>query len=419
MARTLRNRKNGKRVYEIRIFRGRDPITGKQLKPYTKTWPVPDSYSDQRADKEAAKVEALFEKRCKDGLELTKEEKRQRDKEEAEALAKAKLEYEKSPTVESYVEYFKNEQITGRAPSTRYNYNKVLRNYLCKTMGNLRMTEVTSGMIRKVVDEWMKKNKYDTVIWSIKVLGSFFRLAKLEGVIEKNPMDEVIRPKRPKRDMKDEEKKALAGEEIDRFLAAADKEPMNIRVLLYFLIDTGCRIGEATGLMWDKVNLDDVNNATAMIDNNRVYSPDRGYYETSPKNGRCRIVSISRVCAEMMKEWKTEQRKEHFLKGEVVNYVFENKRGGHLNRNVAENYVRDMARKSGLEGLHPHKLRHTMVSESLLSGVDIVTVSEMAGHSSPAITARIYAHSNEEAKRRATEKLAESLYNRNKKTKNA
>ena len=35
---TKRTLKDGSRVYEIRVFRGRDPITGKQLTPYTERY---------------------------------------------------------------------------------------------------------------------------------------------------------------------------------------------------------------------------------------------------------------------------------------------------------------------------------------------------------------------------------------------
>jgi integrase len=37
-------------------------------------------------------------------------------------------------------------------------------------------------------------------------------------------------------------------------------------------------------------------------------------------------------------------------------------------------------------------LRHTHASQLIASDVDVVTVSKRLGHSSPAITLRIYAH---------------------------
>jgi integrase len=54
-------------------------------------------------------------------------------------------------------------------------------------------------------------------------------------------------------------------------------------------------------------------------------------------------------------------------------------------------------------------LRHTAASLMLAAGVPITDVSEILGHSSPAITARIYAHAYEEGKRHAVETMARLL----------
>ncbi|GHU56425.1 hypothetical protein AGMMS49975_19720 [Clostridia bacterium] len=64
-----RKNKDGKVIsYSIRVYKGRDSKTGKQLKPYTTTWEVPPNWSDKRAEKEAQKQAAIFEKNCKDGV---------------------------------------------------------------------------------------------------------------------------------------------------------------------------------------------------------------------------------------------------------------------------------------------------------------------------------------------------------------
>ena len=57
-----RKNKNGEVVsYSIRVYKGRDPRTGKQLTPYTMTWHVPEGWSEKRARKEAEKQAAIFE----------------------------------------------------------------------------------------------------------------------------------------------------------------------------------------------------------------------------------------------------------------------------------------------------------------------------------------------------------------------
>ena len=64
-----RTNKNGEIIsYSIRVHKGRDIITGKQLKPYIMTWKVPGGLSQKTAEKEVRKQAILFEKECKDGV---------------------------------------------------------------------------------------------------------------------------------------------------------------------------------------------------------------------------------------------------------------------------------------------------------------------------------------------------------------
>ena len=58
-------------------------------------------------------------------------------------------------------------------------------------------------------------------------------------------------------------------------------------------------------------------------------------------------------------------------------------------------------KRAGLPPIRFHDLRHTAGSLMLSEGAHLTDVAEVLGHSSPVITARIYAHSYDEGKRRA------------------
>lgn len=62
-----RNQEGAVVSYSIRVYKGRDPRTGKQLTPYTMTWHVPEGWSEKRARKEAEKQAAVFERQCREG----------------------------------------------------------------------------------------------------------------------------------------------------------------------------------------------------------------------------------------------------------------------------------------------------------------------------------------------------------------
>lgn len=86
------------------------------------------------------------------------------------------------------------------------------------------------------------------------------------------------------------------------------------------------------------------------------------------------------------------------------------RRGGHLTagQGMTPQAIRDVvvrrAEQAGVKDVSPHDLRRTFVSDLLDSGVDIATVSAMAGHANIQTTAR-YDRRGEAAKRRAARVL--------------
>ena len=61
-------------------------------------------------------------------------------------------------------------------------------------------------------------------------------------------------------------------------------------------------------------------------------------------------------------------------------------------------------RKAGIKNLRFHDLRHTFATRLVLSGVDLVTVSRLLGHSTIHMTMR-YSHPKPEALKSAVETL--------------
>lgn len=76
--------------YQIKVSRGRDKLTGKQLTPYTMTYTPPEGWSKRAIERDLQKVIGEFEAACKRGEVLTKEQEK--------ATAAAKLEQEKTKT---------------------------------------------------------------------------------------------------------------------------------------------------------------------------------------------------------------------------------------------------------------------------------------------------------------------------------
>lgn len=73
--------------------------------------------------------------------------------------------------------------------------------------------------------------------------------------------------------------------------------------------------------------------------------------------------------------------------------VFTGRKGGALRAQVFQRAVlTEAARRLGLDGLHPHALRHTAASLAIASGANVKVVQQMLGHKSATMTLDLYGH---------------------------
>ena len=71
--------------------------------------------------------------------------------------------------------------------------------------------------------------------------------------------------------------------------------------------------------------------------------------------------------------------------------VFLNNRGRRLSRQSVHSLVAKAGAVVGIEGLHPHTLRHSIATHMLEGGADLRAIQEMLGHSDISTT-QIYTH---------------------------
>jgi integrase len=79
--------------------------------------------------------------------------------------------------------------------------------------------------------------------------------------------------------------------------------------------------------------------------------------------------------------------------------------GMQLSTQAIYNILRKRAEQAGVQAVSPHDLRRTLITHLLARGVDLVTVSRIAGHASVTTTAH-YDRRGEEAKHEAIQLIA-------------
>ena len=407
MSHRLRVNKNGERVYEIKISRGRDPVTGKQITPYRKTWHFPQTWSDKRAEKEVAIVEGEFRAECMAGKVLTKQEEIQQRKVNKQKANLEALKEANKPTYEQYVKiYLEKIKAQGLAKTTIHEYTRAL-NLAIETFSGVKMEDITSEMLRTFFTKMQNEKQYKwlTMRYRYAVFKAFFNTAEEQEIIEHSPMSKIKAPRKPKDEK--EKPKAFNEEQLQYILQCAAQEPFERQAMLIFMLDTGCRRGEVAGMKWKNI---DLNTGELTVCVNREYTPEDGVYETTPKSGKGRKIFLTEYALGVMKRLKREQAERLFRRGTHTEYCFCNRSGEALSPYAIESRFRRFKTKYQIPNFHPHALRHTMATISIANGADIVSVSKKLGHANPSITLNVYSHANEEAQKRATELYGNAIY---------
>ena len=144
------------------------------------------------------------------------------------------------------------------------------------------------------------------------------------------------------------------------------------RAILETLYGCGLRASELCGLDLRSVVLDE-----ALL---RVHG----------KGGKERVVPVMGTAAAALSAY-LEQGRGELVGRRSTQAVFLNVRGGRLSRQSVHAIVERYGRVAGIEGLHPHTLRHSYATHLLEGGADLRAVQALLGHANTATT-QLYTH---------------------------
>lgn len=379
--------KAGRDYYEITVRRGRS-----QPRLYSRWYP-PEGWSQRAIDRELTKVAAEFERQCKAGEVISRKERQERDAQEAAEAALIQ-------TVKQYAErVFMPAKAVTMSENSRASFQSALNTWVYPAIGDKKLPDVSpADLSALLLDIQAQGRAHSTAVKVYTVLHTLFKMAYLSDVIPRNPMDKVARPVPRKDEIRATEAQALTVEELQAVLAALEAEPLKWRALVHLLIDTGVRRGECCGLKWEDIDLE---SQVVTIRRNLCYTPARGVYVDTPKNGRTREVDIGPETAALLEALRTQSLGE---------YVFTQEGSMEpMHPQSPTRYLKKLSAKCGVPDLHPHKLRHTFASVAITAGADVASVSEALGHSDKAVTLRMYTHADAESRKRAAQIFREAI----------
>lgn len=383
--------KDGRTFYEIQVSRGRSRSR------LTSRWYPPEGWSQKAIDRELAKVAAEFERRCDNGEAISRAEQKEKDLLQKQEAAKIQ-------TLRQYGErVFMPAKTVTISENSRSSFQGNLDRWIYPALGEMKMPDITAANISALLLDMQAQGKaHATCIKVYTVLKSLFKMAYLSDIVQKNPMDKVERPKQRKDEVRGIEAEAYTIEEVKHILSCLEKEPLKWQALIRLLVDTGIRRGECCGLEWKDV---DFKGNTITVAGNLCYTPQKGVYLDTPKNGKTRIIDVDADVIALLQQLR-QQQASHALSA----FIFTQDNSPEpMHPQSPTRYLKKFAARYGIDDLHPHKLRHSFASIAITNGADIASVSEKLGHSDKAVTLRMYTHADAESMKRASQIFRDAL----------
>lgn len=201
---------------------------------------------------------------------------------------------------------------------------------------------------------------------------SFYRFLVLEREIDTDPTELLASPNIGKH-LPD----VLTTEEVDSIIAAIDpgmREARRDHAIIETLYSCGLRVSELCELLISNLYLDE------------------GYIRVHGKGNKERLVPISQVAIDCLREW-LEERAELRIKPGHEDYVFISmRRGTRLSRITLFVLIKQLASLAGIQkSISPHTFRHSFATHLLEGGANLRAIQAMLGHESIATT-EIYTH---------------------------
>lgn len=267
--------------------------------------------------------------------------------------------------------------------STYVKYRQIYEKHLKDTMDGLEMAQVTSEMIRDLINvreissESLIRSIY-CVINQVLVFAQDNHLAFTAAVAR----GRTTKQTKPVEIMK-------RAEQIRLFeLLYMDMDRYKFGILL--CLSTGLRLGEICALKWSDIDI----NGSLLYVNRTVQriavedgSAKTKLMESEPKSMFSkRVIPLSDEIMRLVREFRTDSE-----------YVISQNRP--TEPRTYQNRFHRLLSQAGIPSYNFHVLRHTFATNCVDSGADIKSLSEMLGHSSVNITLNRYVHPSVQTKR--------------------
>jgi integrase len=384
MAGSKRERPPGSGYWELKVYAGVDPVTGRSRYVY-------DHFKGG-----ARAAERALEKLV------------------------AKVRADRAPATEGTLGYLLTHWMRqierDRSPETAAGYWLHIDNVWMPRLGDVKLAKLTTAQLQGVVDDeaarvitkGARKDRTlspDTVEREFAVVRRALNEAVRMGWLDRSPADNVVLPAKGYED--DDDPPTVA--ELLEILTVADQRDPSLGMLLRVSSATGVRRGELAGMRWRDVDFD---RGRIMVVKNVVVKKRRKRQDgehrppapralvvKDTKNHQRRPVSIDQATVTLLrslKDYVDDVAARETPDGRLVRDAFVFSREPDSAQPIRPPWItasfKEAAVAAGYPRVHLHQLRHLNASLQLAAGVPLAVVSKRLGHRNQSTTLGFYSH---------------------------
>ena len=239
---------------------------------------------------------------------------------------------------------------------------------ISKSITKLKLKDL-QAFIKWLAEIGLSARSQSRIISGIK---SFYKYLLLERVMAADPSELL---ELPRLGVKLPETLNLI--EIDAMIAQIDRskaEGERNKAIIETLYSCGLRVSELIDLRIS-----------------HLY-PDDSFIRVIGKGNKERLIPIGQQALKQIELYMNHSRIHLNIQKDQEDYVFLNRRGKKLTRNMIFIITKDLAARAGIKkNISPHTFRHSFATHLVEGGADLRAVQEMLGHES-IITTEIYTH---------------------------
>ena len=206
----------------------------------------------------------------------------------------------------------------------------------------------------------------------ISGIKAFYKYLILENYLKNDPTELLDSPK-----LGSKLPETLSIKEIDAMISQIDlskAEGERNKAMLETLYGCGLRVSELINLKLSNIYVDE------------------GFIRVIGKGDKERLVPIGSQALKQISIYVELSRVHLDIQRGYEDYVFLNRRGKVLTRNMVFIIIKDLAARTSIhKNISPHTFRHSFATHLVEGGANLRAVQEMLGHES-IITTEIYTH---------------------------